>query len=67
MAEEQSWSAGTWEGARRAHLRRALRRTVRERLEVMVELGETGRRLARLGRPEAVEARSPGKEAGASK
>lgn len=44
------WQQGTWEGARRAQLRRALARTVRERLEVMVQLTETSRELARIGR-----------------
>lgn len=58
MAEERSWDAGTWEGARRAHLRRALQRTVRERLQVMIQLGETSRWMARLERPGAGEERS---------
>ncbi|MFW6085445.1 MAG: hypothetical protein ACODAA_09540 [Gemmatimonadota bacterium] len=44
------WDAGTWEGARRAQLQRALQRTVRERLEVLEGLTETSRRLIELGR-----------------
>ena len=46
---DRPWEAGTWEGARRAQLRRALRLSVRERLEIMVALTETAARLAELG------------------
>lgn len=53
-----AWDAATWEGARRAQLRRALQRTVRERLEVLEELTETSRRLIEIGRT-ARERREP--------
>lgn len=52
------WDAATWEGARRARLRRALQRTVRERLEVLESLTETSRRLIEMGRT-AREGREP--------
>lgn len=44
------WEAATWEGARRARIRRALKLTVRERLEVLESLAETSRRLVEIGR-----------------
>jgi hypothetical protein len=44
-ADSGAWEAGTWEGARRAQIRRALKRTLRERLEALEELAETSRRL----------------------
>lgn len=43
---EDGWEAATREGSRRAQLRRALQRTPRERLEAMLQLGETAQRLA---------------------
>lgn len=49
MSEEdppQDWSNATWEGARRAQLRAALKLTVRERLEAMEALGELSDRIA---------------------
>lgn len=46
---DDGWEAATWEGARRAKLRRALRLTVRERLEIMVALTETAARLSEIG------------------
>jgi hypothetical protein len=49
---DHAWEAGTWEGARRAQLRRALRLSVRERLEVMVALTKTAERLGELGAAE---------------
>ncbi len=45
MSNETSWEAATWEGARREQLRRALRLSVRERLEALEALAETGERL----------------------
>lgn len=45
MSKKTSWKAAGWEGVRRDQLRRALRRTARERLEVMVALEKTGDRL----------------------
>ncbi|MFW6088757.1 MAG: hypothetical protein ACODAB_03320 [Gemmatimonadota bacterium] len=50
MRRSDSWDTATWEGARRAQLRRALRRTVRERLAALEALADTSRRLVALGR-----------------
>lgn len=50
MRPSDSWDAATWEGARRAQLRRALKQTVRERLAALEALAETSRRLVALGR-----------------
>jgi hypothetical protein len=49
MSDDRSWEAGSWEGSRRAQLRRSLRLSVRERLEVMESLTETAAGLARAG------------------
>jgi hypothetical protein len=43
------WAVITWDGNRRAQLRRALARSVRERLEALEHLSEASRRLASLG------------------
>lgn len=43
------WGAATWEGARRAQIRRALELTVRERLEILEALAETSARLVEIG------------------
>lgn len=52
MSSEADWSGATWEGSRRAQIRRNLRLTVRERLEALEALAETSRRLVRKsGRP----------------
>lgn len=48
MSDQAGWEAGTWEGARRSGLRRALRLSVRERLEALETLAETSERLARI-------------------
>ena len=48
MSDQSGWEAGTWEGARRAGLRRALRLSVRERLQALEALAETSERLARI-------------------
>lgn len=42
------WESATWEGNRRAQLRRSLQLTVRERLQALEGLAETSRRLADL-------------------
>lgn len=52
MSSGENWDAATWEGSRRAQIRRALRLTVRERLEALEALAETSQRLAQTsGRP----------------
>ena len=48
MIDQPGWEAGTWEGARRSGLRRALRLSVRERLQALEALAETSERLARI-------------------
>ena len=50
MASKADWNAATWEGSRRAQIRRNLRLTVRERLEALEELTETSEQLARTAR-----------------
>lgn len=40
------WSAATWKASRRAHIRRTLDLTVRERLEGLEALTETSEKLA---------------------
>jgi hypothetical protein len=47
MSSNPDWSSATWEGSRRAQIRRDLRLTVRERLEALEALTETSERLAR--------------------
>ena len=42
------WTMTTWEGSRRAQLRRALAMSLRERLEAMVGLADVGRRLQEM-------------------
>ncbi len=48
IAMKRHWSAATWEGSRRAQIRRALRLTVRERLENLEALTETSEALAQV-------------------
>lgn len=43
--ETEGWEAASWEGSRRAQIRRSLRLTVRERLEALEALTETSERL----------------------
>lgn len=50
MSSEEDWRAATWEGSRRAQIRRALRLTVRERLEALEALTETSERLLQTSR-----------------
>lgn len=40
---EERWALTTWEGSRREQIRRALRLTVRERLQAAEELSELSR------------------------
>jgi hypothetical protein len=46
---DETWSAGTWKGARDELLRRSLRLTPRERLELLEELARTSEHLLRIG------------------
>jgi hypothetical protein len=50
VTSNPDWSTATWEGSRRAQIRRNLRLTVRERLEALEELTETSEQLARTAR-----------------
>ena len=45
---EQSWAYATWEGSRRAMIRKSLKLTVRERLLALEDLAETSHKLANL-------------------
>lgn len=45
MTHSDSWAAATWEGARRERIRRALRLSVRERLQALEALTATSERL----------------------
>lgn len=68
MSSAADWDAATWEGSRRAQIRRNLRLTVRERLEALEALTETSQRLVQTsGRPDisdssAVASRDVGQE-----
>ena len=42
------WTSTTWEGSRRAQLRRALTLTIRERLEAMEGLADVARRFGEI-------------------
>ena len=42
------WSLTTWEGSRRAQLRRALAMTLRERMEAMEGLADVSRQISKM-------------------
>jgi len=44
----QDWSNATWEGSRRAMIKRSLTLTVRERLQALEDLCKTSQKLASL-------------------
>jgi hypothetical protein len=48
--DADGWGAGTWDGSRRAQLRRVLKLMVSERPEALESLSETSRRLVETGR-----------------
>ncbi len=51
MTEDEpdvDWSLTTWEGSRQAQLRRALRLTLRERMEAMAGLADVARRFEEI-------------------
>lgn len=50
MTNERSWSAATWDGSRKAQLRRALGLTVQQRLQELDVLNQTARQLALASR-----------------
>ncbi len=45
---EQDWGNASWEGSRRAMIRKSLKLTVRERLQALEDLVETSQKLAKL-------------------
>lgn len=50
MTNQKSWDTVTWEGSRRAQIRRNLRLSPRQRLEALETLTETSRVLSQLGK-----------------
>jgi len=49
---QHNWGNATWEGSRRAMIRKSLRLSARERLQALENLRDTSRRLASLNRVE---------------
>ena len=45
---EQNWDNASWEGSRRAMIRKSLKLTVRERLQALEDLAKTSHKLANL-------------------
>jgi len=45
---DQAWEETTWEGSRRAQLRRALKLTLRERLQAVEDMEDVARRLQEM-------------------
>lgn len=45
---EELWALATWEGSRREQIRRALRLTIRERLQAAEELNDVSRVLQQM-------------------
>lgn len=45
---DELWAETTWEGNRRAQLRRALELTLRERLQAVEDMGDIARRFAEM-------------------
>lgn len=48
--DDIDWSLTTWEGSRRAQLRRALTLTLRERMEAVEGMADVARRFAEIRR-----------------
>lgn len=46
--DQPNWDNGTWEGNRRAQLRRSLKLTVRQRLEALEALNQTNNHMRHL-------------------
>ena len=44
---EQDWGNASWEGSRRAMIRKSLKLTVRERLQALEDMVETSQKLAK--------------------
>jgi len=45
---EQDWGNASWEGSRRAMIKKSLKLTVRERLQALEDMVETSQKLAEL-------------------
>ena len=45
---EQDWGNASWEGSRRAMIRKSLKLTVRERLQALEDMVEASQKLAKL-------------------
>ena len=45
---EQDWGNASWEGSRRAMIRKSPKLTVRERLQALEDMVETSQKLAKL-------------------
>ena len=45
---EQNWDNASWEGSRKAMIRKSLKLTVRERLQALEDLAKTSHKLANL-------------------
>lgn len=70
MGEDErdiDWSLTTWEGSRRAQLRRALTLTLRERLEAMEGMADIARRFREIHARGGFRTVSAGAETPASK
>lgn len=50
VPDDIDWSLTTWEGSRRAQLRRALALTLRERMEAVEGMADVARRFAEIRR-----------------
>lgn len=66
--DEVDWSLTTWQGSRRAELRRWLALTVRERLQAIEEMTEVARRIGAIGarRGSSGAAADPGRISGSA-
>ncbi len=54
---EQNWGNASWEGSRRAMIRKSLKLTVRERLQALEDLAETSKKLASLKTSDKIKSR----------
>lgn len=50
MADDFDWSVASWEGSRRAQIRRWMAMTLRERLEMLEEMARLARHMEEIRR-----------------
>jgi len=50
MADDFDWSVASWEGSRRAQIRRWMSMTLRERLEMLEEMARLARHMEEIRR-----------------